>query len=853
MRSAAAFGVVSAAIVSIAVNVRALPAVPTISAVALPSGASAIEIDGVLSEDVWKTAPVVTGFVQREPSEGAAPTHGTEVRVAFDASALYVAVTALEPEPAKIVGHLTRRDDSSPSDWVRVMIDSYHDRRSAFEFAVNAAGVKQDLYRFNDTNSDGGWDAVWDVAVSRNEKGWRAEFRIPFSQLRFNPGATGTFGFAVVRSVAHVNETSTWPLLAKSAPGYVSSFGDLTGLTLTGAQKRLELAPYAVGQMTTAPVASGNPLAKSPDPDATAGLDLKYKIARGLTLTGTVNPDFGQVEADPAVVNLGAFETFFAERRPFFVEGSGNFSFNIDCNDGNCTGLFYSRRIGRSPHLAVDAPANGYEVQPSNSTILGAAKVTGHVGAFSIGGLSAVTGQEFARSTTGGVFDPVAKTPVEPATAYSVVRANREFANNSHIGFMLTDTNRRLTENLRFLPDSAVTGGTDVDWRLRNGRYSVGGFWAGSLVRGSANALDELQTSNVHSYQRPDAQYLTYDPARTSLGGHAGSVSFGKITGKKLHFSHNFSYKSPGFDINDLGYQQRADELSMSTWYQIAHDVPGKYVRSVRINFNQWAGWNFGGDLRFSGGNINAHWVLQNNWSFGTGFNVNSQGFADRLTRGGPGGLVQGNVNQWGYINSDERKLVSLNVFSNWFNDQHGSWDVGTSPGITIRPSTALSMNVSLNLDRNQTDAQWVENVADASATHYVFGRLAQTTVGISVRANYTITPNLTVQIYASPFVSDGGYSSFKELTNGRAALYEDRYAPYAYAGNPNFNYHSFRTTNVLRWEYRPGSTLFIVWQQGRDDSGSFGTFRYSRDFHDMFATPATNAFVVKFSRWLNF
>lgn len=624
MRSVVALGVAAASLFTIDV-VRALPAsdargnvpvVPSISAVALPAGAGVIQIDGVLSEDVWNTAPAVTGFVQREPSEGAAPTHATEVRVAFDASAMYVAVTALEPEPGKIVGHLTRRDDSSPSDWVRVMIDSYHDRRSAFEFAVNAAGVKQDLYRFSDTNSDSGWDAVWDVGVSRNEKGWRAEFRIPFSQLRFNPGAAGTFGFAVVRSIAHVNETTTWPLLAKSAPGYVSSFGDLTGLKLTGAQKRLELAPYAVGQMTTSPVAAGNPLAKSPDPDATAGLDLKYKIARGLTLTGSVNPDFGQVEADPAVVNLGAFETFFAERRPFFVEGSGNFSFNIDCNDGNCTGLFYSRRIGRRPHVSVDAPANGYAVQPSNSTILGAAKVTGRVGAFSVGALSAVTGEEFARSTT-GTFDPVGRTRVEPATAYSVVRASREFANNSHIGLMVTNTNRRLTDGLRFLPDSAVTGGTDVDWRLRNGRYSLGGFWAGSLVRGSAAAIDDLQTSNVHSYQRPDAGYLTYDPTRTSLGGQAGSVSFGKITGKTLHFSHSFSYKSPGFDVNDLGYQQRADEISMSTWYQMAHDVPGKHVRSVRVNFNQWAGWNFGGDLRFSGGNVNAHWVMQNNWSFG--------------------------------------------------------------------------------------------------------------------------------------------------------------------------------------------------------------------------------------------
>src|SRR5688500_16418240 len=369
--------------------------VSTVVATALPT-ATAIKIDGELSESVWATVAPVSGFVQRDPTEGAPATFDTEVRVAFDETALYVAVEALDPEASKIVGMLTRRDESSPSDIVRVYIDSYRDRRTAYEFSVNAAGVKGDTYWYNDGNMDSGWDAVWDAAVTRHAGGWRAEFRIPFSQLRFNPSSSGTFGFGVMRISPRINEVTTWPAIARSRNGFVSQFGDLAGLSFSRAPRRLELMPYAVAQVATAPVAAGNPLLSSPDPSATAGLDLKYAVAPGLTLTATINPDFGQVEADPAVVNLSGFETFFAERRPFFVEGSGNFAFNVDCNDGQCTGLFYSRRIGRQPQRSVDTPDGGYAVSPDNSTIIGAAKLTGRLGKFSIGVLDAVTSREEA-------------------------------------------------------------------------------------------------------------------------------------------------------------------------------------------------------------------------------------------------------------------------------------------------------------------------------------------------------------------------------------------------------------------------------------------------------------------------
>ncbi len=337
----ACFACIAAAIALLAPTLTAASerrAALTVEAVAVPANGP-IVLDGKLNEEIWQQAPVISEFLQREPAEGQPPTFKTEARVAYDDAAIYIGVRAFDTDAAKLVGILTRRDQRSPSDWIRIVVDSYFDKRSAYEFGVNPVGVKTDRYYFNDGNSDDSWDAVWDVEVEKDADGWRAEFRIPFSQLRFNNTAGGPVGFAVIREVGRLAETSTWPMLSRNANGFVSQFGELTGLKMGGSPKRFELLPYTVGKLDTQPVESGNPLAHSPDPDASLGLDLKYAVTPGLTLTATANPDFGQVEADPAVVNLDAFETFFPERRPFFVEGSGTFRFNMDCNDGNCTGL----------------------------------------------------------------------------------------------------------------------------------------------------------------------------------------------------------------------------------------------------------------------------------------------------------------------------------------------------------------------------------------------------------------------------------------------------------------------------------------------------------------------------------
>ncbi len=818
-----------------------------IDVIAVPA-ATPIVIDGLLSDAVWESAAPISEFVQREPAEGAPPSQKTDARIAYDDTHLYVAVRAADTDAARIVGMLTRRDQRSPSDWIKVVVDSYFDRRSAYEFAVNPAGVKIDRYYFNDGASDDSWDAVWDVEIARDADGWSAEFRIPFSQLRFNKRDGGSVGFAVIREVGRLAETSTWPLLSRNANGFVSQFAEVRGLRMGGTAKKLELLPYTVGSVSLDPP-SDNPLSNPTDATGSIGVDLKYALRPGLTLTATANPDFGQVEADPAVVNLDAFETFFQERRPFFVEGSGTFQFNMDCNDGQCTGLFYSRRIGRAPQGSATIEDEEHAAAPSAATIIGAAKVTGRVGRFSVGALSAATADEEATIASGLVRRTQA---IEPLTGYSVIRARREFANQSNVGVMMTATNRRLVDALSFLPDDAYTGGVDYDLRL-SPRFNISGFWAGSRVSGTPEAITRLQRNNVHAFQRPDADHVEVDEADSVLSGQAGAISFGKIGGEKTRFNAHYGFKSPGFDMNDLGFLRRADERTVSHWFQKRDNVPGRFTRSFIWNLNQYAGWNFAGDRLWSGMNVNMHWTWRNYATTGFGINYNGAPTRDRITRGGPAVLGNRNASTWYYLGSDSRRALSANYNGYHEADGHGTRRHNIGPSVTWRPTSASSVSTGFRYNINNDDSQWVANEeSDGQPTRYVFGRLRQRTAAFTFRVNYTLTPTLSIQTYAEPFVSAGEYAHYKQLVDGRAPEYERRYAPYAYSDDADFNIRSFRTTNVLRWEYKPGSSLFVVWQQGRSGDGAVGDFRFGRDFGGVFSAPAHNVVLVKFSYWLN-
>ena len=819
---------------------------------AMPITAQAVRANGEVSDEAWRRASAIDAFVQREPEEGGRPSQRTEFRVVYDASTLFVKVHAFDTDPDRIVSYLTRRDADSPSDWIRVLIDSYHDRRTAFEFGVNPAGVKEDRYWSDDTNRDDSWDAVWDVKVTRDATGWSAEFRIPFSQLRFTPGDTLTFGFAVTRSIGRLNETSTWPLLARSANGYVSSFGELGGLSMHAAPKKIELVPYTVASLTRQR-SEGNALISPSAGDAAVGLDVKYALTPGLTFTSTFNPDFGQVEADPAVVNLTAFETFFNERRPFFVEGSGVFRFDSDCWDGPCS-LFYSRRVGRAPQGADVLPSGDGIVTdyPAQSTILGAAKLTGRIGRFSLGIMHAVTQEETATVLDNGVRS---QQSVEPTTNYTVGRVRREFPNQSSVGAMFTSTVRRLPEALRILPDRAFSGGVDFDARFKT-RYSLTGYLAASSVQGDPSAIESLQEDSRHYYQRPDATSFALDPTRSSLNGSSGRISVNKIGGQRVRFSSQVGFKSPGFDLNGAGFLRRADERWTLNWFQLRSDVPTRWFRSRQLNFNEYATWNSDGDLLVNGANVNGNAMFANNWEAGGGVNTNKLTSDDRLTRGGPIVLTEGFDTFWSWVNTDKRRRLSMNLFTGGGRNGVGSWFRDIEVSVTYRPIAALEITSGVRSNRANNLEQWTGLVTDAR-DHYVFGHLSQTTVGFTERVNYTMTPNLSLQLYAEPFVSGGGYDTFKELADGRNPSYAERYAPFAYDrvanGDPDFNVKSFRTTNVLRWEYRPGSTLFVVWQQARENDAILGDFRFGRDVRGIFGVPPKNVFLVKLAYWLNY
>jgi hypothetical protein len=616
----------------------------------------------------------------------------------------------------------------------------------------------------------------------------------------------------------------------------------------TSAIKRAEILPYALQQARTTPHEPGNPLQHNPHSSTAVGLDVKFAITPSLSLTATVNPDFGQVEADPAVVNLSAFEVFFQERRPFFVEGAGTYAFQ--CRD--CS-LFYSRRIGRSPRGAPELADTEFKIQPEQSTILGAAKLTGRVGGFALGSMMALTQEETSRI---GRFLPQADGAarfvershvVEPRTFYSVSRARREFSDQSSLGFMLTSTTRQLTETVAFLPDGATTGGVDLDWRLGQ-QWSLAGYWAGSHVTGTPRAVEDLQRSTVHGFQRPGAAHLRLDPSATSLNGHSANLALSKIGGRRLRGTVSMGYRSPGFDTNDVGFMQRADQISQYAWLGIQWLEPTRLTRSRRLNFNQWSNFTFGGEFLDVTLNINTHWQFQNLWAAGGGVNFNTRGFDDRKTRGGPGARTNGNVNGWQYMYTDERRAVGFTWESNLGADRQGTWFFDGSPRLTIRPTPAFSAEVGIRYHRSVSAAQWIA----ALDSHYVFGNLDQTTASLTTRFNYTLSPTLSFQSYAQPFVSSGDYRNYLELAQPLASRMTDRYTPFAYDGNADFGVLTFRTTNVLRWEYKPGSTLFVVWQQGRDHSADHAGSGVANDFGRLFATPASNTVLVKLAYWFN-
>ena len=798
-------------------------------------------IDGRDDDAVWQTATPITGFRVFDPKEDGDPSFPTEAKIAYDAQNIYVFVRMSDPHPDSIVSLLSRRDVKTQSEQVKVMIDSYHDRRTAYEFAVNPAGVKRDYYEYDDSREDITWDAVWDAAARIDSLGWTAEFRIPLSQLRYPRATEHTFGIMIMRDITRRGERDSWPVYRRSKSGIASQFGEVVGLRGLGSPHRLEVAPYVVAKNSSVSQTTGFGRTQK----QTLGGDLKYGVTSNLTLDATVNPDFGQVEADPAQLNLTAFETFLAEQRPFFLEGTGILAFG----GGDGSRMFYSRRIGRAPQLSglVSDPTADI---PAATPILGASKLTGRLASgTSLGSLFAVTERKAIGPTT-----------IEPQTQYGVFRMSQDLRNGeSGVGGILTVVNRHLDDNAaNFLRRQSITGGIDARHRFDNGRYKISGFLAASDVRGSSAAIARTQRNAVHYYNRPDAG-LTYDSTRTSLSGTDMRVRADKVAGV---FTYGVFYErlSPGFETNDIGFLGQADQQIAQGYMSWQSSAPRAFWRNASLQLYQFNQFTTNGLPVTNYSELDLYTEFTNRMTFSASMWADNltPAYCDRCARGGPAVRGTPDYNLLINVGADPRPKVVPTFAAIYTVGDYGRstlWRI--RPYVTVRTRSNLSWELGTRYQRNRNDTQWYDNlgVIGSDTTHYLFAHLDQELLSFTSRLNYTATTTLSLQCYAEPFITTGRYFRLRELADPRAARYQDRYRPYALnTDDASFNLKELHASAVARWEYRPGSTVFLVWTQGRDqDERDPGSFLPVRDLRNLFAARPNNTFLIKASYWLNF
>jgi hypothetical protein len=837
-------------------------------------------IDGRLDDSVWQKVDWAGDFVQREPDDGAQPSQQTAFKILYDENNLYVGIRAYDTEPDKIVRRVTRRDGFD-GDLVEIHLDSYFDHRTAFSFTINAAGVKGDQAISNDgDNWDSNWNPVWFAKVATDESGWTAEMRIPFSQLRFAEKPEYVWGLQVQRLLFRKEELSVWQYIPKNSPGWVSFFGELRGIKRIHTSRRIELLPYGVTNMKRFEKQVGNPFATGQSTNWSGGLDAKMGVTSDLTLDVTVNPDFGQVEADPSIVNLTAFETFFEEKRPFFIEGQNILDYRVMTGDGGFANdrLFYSRRIGRRPQYSPDIGDDEFMQKPNNTSIITAMKLTGKTqSGLSIGVLDAVTERERAHIDLNGERR---QETVEPLTNYFVGRLQKDYnQGNTAIGGIFTATHRNLSEpQLKFLNRAAYSGGFDFRHQWHDKTYYVDVRTAFSHIRGDKKAVLEAQTASARYYQRPDAGYVTLDSTRTSLSGHGGFISLGRGGNSKLRFSLGGIWRSPGLELNDLGFLRQADRVLQWTWVGYRVTNPVSIFRSLRLNFNQWMGWNFGGETMFAGGNVNGGGQFKNYWWFWLGFGREGKNLSTSALRGGPAMKFPARWNQWYNISSDNRKAFQFGFggYNSWKDDGNSRFH-NVRFWLSFRPRNAIRLRINPFFSVNFDDLQYIDTVDNAGDDRFIFGRLNQKTLGITFRFDFSLTPDLSIQYYGQPFISAGKYSQFKRITRPRANRYQDRFHTFTdeefefdaeaekyyfdengdkvqdYSiGTPDFNFRQFRSNLVVRWEYQPGSTLFAVWSQERTGSDENGNFSFTNGLNELFNENATNVFLIKVSRWFS-
>ena len=832
-----------------------------------------IRLDGLLDEAVWEAAAPITDFVQKEPVEGAVPTELMEVRFVYDETAVYVGARMYSGRPETIQAPMSRRDDEVEAEFVLISLDTFWDRRTAYSFGVTASGVRLDKYHASDDEiGDDNFDPVWEARTRIDGSGWTAEFWIPFAQLRFNNDNELIWGLNIRRRTPTLNEDDYWVMIPRTERGWASRFGELRGLEGIRTPRRVELLPYITGSShVTGQRDPANPFDDGLNFDRRVGLDAKVALGSNLTLDATVNPDFGQVEADPAEVNLSTFETIFPERRPFFQEGS-------DLLRGPVTNFFYSRRIGARP----TGPADGDFVDyPATSTILGAAKLTGRVGSStSVGALAAVTSAEHARSfdrETGAFND----TFVAPRTFYAVNRVEQQFGSNqSTVGFQFTALERDLKSEDPLsarLVRRALTGAVDTLLRFGNNAYEARGLASFSYLAGETSAIERVQRNSAHFFQRPDRPGgMRLDPTRRTLAGSKLQASLEKVTGEHWLWQTSMDNDTPELETNDFGRLNTAGDMGLTNRLTYRETRPGRYLRSYQIdtNFNPRLYWDtdVGMQRNFSQF-ASATW--RNFWYTSIGWNLDLRAQDPFLTRGGP---LMEHPRRWG-VNGTARNSITSRVRWSTTWSVNGSEDGDSARDlefeIAVRPATSWQFSMTPSYQREFSTRQYLTQKGggrpEIYGNRFIFGEIRRSTVSMQLRLNYTFKPDLNLDFYAEPFAASGSYDRFGELlvpksrdllvygengttldrlTDG-SLLVTDGTASFTLE-NPDFQVKSFRSNLVLRWEWRPGSTLYLVWQQNRFESRAIRERAGLGTMFRSFSAPGDNFFAVKTTLWFS-
>jgi len=845
------------------------------TAVRVPT--ASVRVDGRLDDEGWTLASPARDFLQVEPVEGATPTDPMEVRFLYDEDALFVGARMFARDPSGIQAPMSRRDEGTgQAEHVFVSLDTYLDRRTAYTFGVTAAGARFDHYHADDdrSNTDPGFDPVWEARVGVDEDGWIAELRIPFSQLRFTSSDAQVWGLNIYRLVPGRNEEVYWSLLPRTEEVWASRFGELHGIVGIRPTSRLELLPYVAGSSTLAGLSEqANPFDDGLNLVGGAGLDMKMGLGPNLTLVATFNPDFGQIEGDPAEVNLTAFETFFEERRPFFLEGSQLLA--GESSDDSEAAYFYSRRIGAPP---AESAAGDVVEHPSTTTTLGAAKVTGRLPTgTSIGVLSALTTAESSRTydARSAAFDQV---PVAPWTTYGVGRVQQEFGPaGSTVAFMGTALHRNLAAGgplASLLTSNAFSASGDSLLRFKGGEYEIGLNMGLSHVAGGAPAIARLQGSSARYFQRPDARHVTYDPRRTSMAGVKGGVTAERRSGRHWLWQVSTGFISPGFEINDVGRLSTADEISASAEIEYRETQPGRRFRSYAVSLESDRRWNYDRELQEDELDSKVEVIWKNFWSTEFGFDFNLPAHDQRLTRGGPSMATPRGCLASLQVSSRDAAATRGTVDLEYGKNEAGGSAFSINGEVTVRPTPRWQVLVTPGYERRVDNQQYVTTLdggrAETFGRRYVFAFIDRTTISSAMRLNYTFKPDLSLEFYGEPFAASGRYYSFGELAapGGLARRIYGTSGTEVLAGpdghldvtdgasrftlrNRDFNVLSFRSSLVLRWEWRPGSTLYVVWQQDREESEVRAERVGARDLFGSFRSRGDNVFAIKTTLWI--